>query len=418
MVLGATAAALGGCSGDRRQSVILISIDTLRPDRLGYHGYRRDTSPAIDEFAAGGVRFSTCYSVSGWTLPSMATILTGEYPKDHGATDFHWSIDPMLPSLATILRREGYDTRAYVSHVFLKPIYGFGEGFASFDFSVLNLGEPHEVSSGKELTDIVISELPAAKKPFFIWVHYFDPHFVYLAHPDWAGWGDDDSDRYDQEVAFTDRHVSRLLDAIERRGLLDETIVVLTSDHGEEFGEHGGAYHETLHGEVVRCPLVIHAPGLEPGVNETIAEQIDFLPTILGLLRLPAPEGLPGKDLFSGRRSGPIFFERDRPFPWVERAVLDGNHKLVVIEVSDSTKIPQTSHGNYQPVLNVVPGVYMYDVSKDPGETRNIFDEEDPRAKQLLSLLARQFAAPGRKTHEVEVDEELTRKLRSLGYIR
>ncbi len=418
ILTGVLAFALSGCSAEKRYSVILICVDTLRPDHLGYNGYTRNTSAALDALAREGVRFNTCYSVAGWTLPSMATILTGVYPRDHGATDFHWSMDPAVPTLASILRRQGYDTRAYVSHVFLKPIYGFGEGFRSFDYSVLNVGNPHEVSTAKELTDLVIADLPATKKPFFIWAHYFDPHFAYLSHTEWAQFGDRDVDRYDQEVAFTDRHISRLLDELKRRGLDDETIVVFTADHGEEFGEHGGGYHDTLHEEVVRCPLVIRAPFLTPGVNETIAEQIDFVPTILGLLKIPVPEGLPGKDLFSGRPSGPIFFERDRPFPWTERGVLDGGVKLFVVELSDSAKIPQASHLNYAPVRNVVPGVYMYDLSKDPRETRNLFDESDPRAKELLSLLTKQFATPARKTHEVEVNEEITKKLRSLGYIR
>jgi arylsulfatase A-like enzyme len=418
MLLGVLAFALSGCSGEKRYSIILICVDTLRPDHLGYNGYSRNTSPALDSLAREGVRFNTCYSAAGWTLPSMATILTGVYPRDHGATDFHWSMDPAVPTLASMLRSRGYDTRAYVSHVFLKPIYGFGEGFHSFDFSVLNVGNPHEVSTAKELTDLVIADLPAVKKPFFIWAHYFDPHFAYVSHSEWAEFGDREVDRYDQEVAFTDRQISRLLDELKRRGLDDETIVVFTADHGEEFGEHGGSYHDTLYEEVLRCPLVIRAPFLTPGVNETVAEQIDFVPTILGLLKIPAPEGLPGKDLFSGRRSGPIFFERDRPFPWTERGVLDGGEKLFVVELSDSAKIPQASHLNYAPVRNVVPGVYMYDLSKDPREMHNVFDESDPRAKELLSLVAKQFATPGRRTHEVEVNEEITKKLRSLGYIR
>jgi len=420
VLIGAAAVSLvGGCSREKQPNVLLICVDTLRPDHLGYAGYTRQTSPTIDAIAAEGVRFKTCYSVSGWTLPSMATIMTGAYPKDHGATDFHWSIAPQLPTLAGTLRKAGYDTRAYVSHVILKPIYGFGDGFGSFDFSVLNVGHPHDVSTGRELTDLVIADLPKTKQPFFFWVHYFDPHFAYLEHADWKHFGDRDIDRYDQEIAFTDREISRLVAELKRRGMYDDTIIVLTSDHGEEFGEHGGSYHETLYQESLLCPLVIRAPSLKPGESETIAEQTDLFPTVLGLLKIPAPAGLPGKDLFSAsREQGPIFFERDRPFPWVQRGVIAGRDKLFVVELADSSKIPLTSHGNYAPVVNVVPGVYMYDLVADPRETRNLYNEEDPRGKELLSLLARQFAAQGKKTHPVEVDEELKKRLRSLGYIR
>ncbi len=418
-VAGALSLFFQGCSREKQYNVLLICVDTLRPDRLGYNGHRRKTSPTIDKLAAEGVRFEKCYSVSGWTLPSMATILTGAYPRDHLATDFHWAMDPTLPTLAAILRKQGYDTRAYVSHVFLKPIYGFGDGFGSFDFSVLNVGHPHDVATASELTDLAIADLPKTKKPFFFWVHYFDPHAKYLAHGEWASFGDTDIDRYDQEIAFTDFHISRLIAELKRRGMYDDTIIVFTSDHGEEFGEHGGDYHETLYDEVLLSPLVIVAPFLEPGVNQTVAEQTDYLPTILGLLKIPAPPKLPGKDLFAtSRETGPIFLERDRPWPWVLRGVIDGHDKLFVVEVADSAKIPVASRGNYSDVVNVIPGVYMYDLLQDPGEKRNIYTETNPRARELLALLARQFASPRERVHRVEVDEELNKKLRSLGYIR
>jgi arylsulfatase A-like enzyme len=421
-----TAAAVGlffqGCAREAREqryNVLLLCVDTLRPDRLGYMGHARDTSPAIDQLAAEGVRFEKCYSVSGWTLPSMATILTGMYPRDHLATDFHWSMDPALPTMAGILRAQGYDTRAYVSHVLLKPSYGFGDGFAKFDYSVLDVGHPHRVSTAKELTDLVIADLPITQKPFFMWVHYFDPHAEYLSHKEWAHFGDTPIDRYDQEIAFTDFHIGRLIEELKRRKMYDDTIIVFFSDHGEEFGEHGGSLHETLYDEVLLCPLVIAAPHLQPGVNRTVVEQIDFLPTVLGLLNIPAPDGLPGRNVFKavGQR-GPIFLERDRPWPWVLRGVIDDNIKLFVVAVADTAKIPVTSRGNYAEVVNVIPGIYMFDRLTDPGETQNIYSRTNPRAHQLTAILSRYIEAPRERGNPVEVDEELNRKLRSLGYIR
>ena len=407
------------CSPQKKYNVLLICVDTLRPDRLGYNGHFRNTSPTIDRLSSEGVRFEKHYSVAGWTLPSMATILTGTYPRDHGATDFHWSVAPDLPTLAGVLKREGYDTRAYVSHVVLKPAFGLAEGFKSYDYSVLNIGHPHDVSTSKELTDLVLADLPKIKKPFFIWAHYFDPHFAYLPHGEWAYFGNRDIDRYDQEIAYTDYHISRLLDELKRRGMYNDTIIVFTSDHGEEFGEHGGSFHETLHEEVLLVPLVIRAPFLEPGVNRTVVEQIDFMPTILGLLKIPPPGGLPGKDLFAGGNlAKPIFLERDRPWPWVQRGVIDGHDKLFVVELADTSKIPAGSRGNYAPITNVEAGIFMYDLARDPKETRNLYAESNPRAKELLSLLARQFAGPRPKVHRVEADEELNKRLRSLGYIR
>lgn len=408
-----------GCSRETRPNVLLICVDTLRPDRLGYMGNTRATSPAIDKLAAEGVRFDTCWSASGWTLPSMATIFTGMYPRDHLATDFHWSMDPALPTMAGILRGQGYDTRAYVSHVILKPTYGFGDGFKSFDYSVLDVGNPHKVSTAKELTDLAIAGLRETEKPFFMWVHYFDPHAEYLSHEEWAHFGDRDIDRYDQEIAFTDFHISRLLDELKRKGMYDNTIIIFTSDHGEEFGEHGGAYHETLYDEVLRCPLVIKAPNLQPGVSKTVVEQIDFLPTVLGLLQISAPAGLPGRNVLEPLRPAEmIFLERDRPWPWVLRGVINGDTKLFVVDVADSARIPLASRGNYADVTNVVPGVYLFDRSLDPGEQRNLYTEVNPRASELIRILAGHFAAPRGAGHPVEVDEELNKKLRSLGYIR
>lgn len=408
-----------GRSTDRPQNVLLITVDTLRPDHLAYSGYRRPTSPTIDRLAGEGVVFPVGYSVAGWTLPSIATILTGRYPRDHGATDFHWSVDLSIPTLASILRSHGYDTRGFVSHIILTPQYGVAEGFHSYDASVLNVGHPHDVSTGRQLTDLVIRETQDLEEPYFLWVHYFDPHFRFLPHSQWSAFGSRDEDRYDQEIAFTDSQIGRLLSDLEKRGLDDHTVVVFTSDHGEEFGEHGGKYHYTLYDEVMRTPLIIKAPSIVPGVSETVAQQIDIVPTVLSLLGLDRDPALPGKDLLADNVADrPVFMERDRPPPYNQRGVILGNYKLTVIELADTASIPRTSQGTYAPVVNVIPGIYLYDLDKDPMETNNIFDENDPKARELLVLLAEHFADRSVAAHEVKVDETLRDKLRSLGYVR
>jgi arylsulfatase A-like enzyme len=403
---------------DRPYNVLLITVDTLRPDRLGYAGHTRDTSPTIDKLAKEGLVFPESYSVSGWTLPSIATIITGRYPRDHGATDFHWAVDVSLPTLAGILRREGYDTRGYVSHLILTPQYGIAGGFQSYDFSVLGAGHPHDVSTGRQLTDLVIAELKDIEKPYFLWVHYFDPHFQYLPHATWRSFGASDLDRYDQEIAFTDSQISRLLSHLKRHRLYDNTIIVFTSDHGEEFGEHGGKYHYTLYEEVMRAPLIINAPFIEPGVDSSIVEQTDLLPTIMTMLGLEEDDTLPGRNLLiPNTRERPVFMERDRPPPFNQRGVIKGNYKLTVVELADTASIPRKSRGTYAPVVNVEPGIYMYDIAADPGETRNIYSEDNPKARELLVILAEHFAGKKRPLHEVEVDEKLRKKLRSLGYL-
>jgi arylsulfatase A-like enzyme len=414
----ASSALLAGCTKtDKPYNLVLITVDTLRPDRLGYGGNPRDTSPVIDRLAAEGVVFTNSYSQSGWTLPSIATIFTGHYPKDHGATDFHWSLDVKLPTLAGILRRNGYDTKGYVSHVMLTPTYGVADGFASYDYSVLDVGDPHDVSTARELTDLAVVGVKRATKPYFLWVHYFDPHFEYLSHPAFASFGNSDIDRYDGEIAHTDYYIGKLLHNLPDK---DHTVIVFTSDHGEEFGEHGGVFHYTLHQEVMRVPLVIKAPFLEPRMDDSINDQTDLLPTMLGLLGIEPPEGLPGRDLFGPPPAEwrPIYIERDRPPPWRQRGMIEDGMKLVFIEEVDSTLIPPASRGTHVPVTNVHPGTYLFDLSKDPGEMHNVFNASDTRALELLGRMMTHFSQRKYEEAGVEVDQELLEKLRSLGYVK
>ncbi len=410
----ALAIAVAGCGGSKRPNLVLITVDTLRPDHLGYNGYARATSPRIDRLAGDGVVFTDAMSVAGWTLPSVATILTGQYPMVHGATDFQWTLDPSLPTLASILRQNGYDTFGFVSHVMLTPEYGMGDGFAHFDFSVLNAGNPHLLSTSQPLTDLALEGLRDAKKPYFLWVHYFDPHFEYLPHAEFP-FGNTDVDRYDSEIAYTDYYIDTLLKAVDR----GNTVIVFTADHGEEFGEHDGKYHYTLHGEVMRVPLVIKAPSLTPHKDDTLCEQIDLLPTMLKLLGIDAPEGLPGRDLFGAARpaGAPAFIERDRPPQWHQRGVVVGTKKLFVVEDADTTLVPANNRREEIPVENVHPGIYLYDMATDPGETKNLFSRDDPNSLALLGMVTAHFAQGAAHGQPVEVDPDLLEKLRSLGYV-
>jgi arylsulfatase A-like enzyme len=406
-------------SSDKPYNVLLVSVDTLRPDRLGYVGHQRQTSPNIDKLAKEGLVFTNAYSQSGWTLPSMATILTGRYPKDHGATDFHWGMNKRLPTLASILREHGYDTRGYVSHLVLTPRYGLNKGFGKYDYSVLNYGNPHYVATSSQLTDLVLRDLRDIEEPFFFWVHYFDPHFEYLSHQHWAHFGNSPIDRYDQEIAFTDYHIGRILSYLRQLDLYDNTIIIFTSDHGEEFGEHGSKYHYTCYEEILRVPLIIKAPFLEPGISTTVAEQIDFLPTILAMLNIEPVKDYPGRNLLvETQDDSVVFIERDRPPGFKQRAVICGRHKLIRIEATDIEKIPPNSRATFSEVENVKPGIFMFDLSRDPNEQESIFSPGNGRAEKLLAILAAHFAGQKMPTQEIEIDEEMRRKLRSLGYIQ
>jgi arylsulfatase A-like enzyme len=411
---------LVGCSDPiGPANVVLITVDTLRPDRLHYNGYARPTSPALDQLAAEGLVFPISYSVSGWTMPAIASILTGRYPKDHLATDFRLAIDSGTPTLAELLKHQGYTTKAYVSHFMLNEGNGFARGFDVFDVSVIAKGSPHNSSSSKEITDLALAGIRDAQSPYFIWAHYFDPHFEYLVQPAFSLFGTSEGDLYDQEIAFTDLHIGRLLDELED----DNTIVIFTADHGEEFGEHSGSYHYTLHDEVMRTPFIIKAPMLradERGVDvETgVVEQTDIVPTLLALLGIEADPKLPGRDLLKAAEPGrPAFFERDRPPPWRQRGVRVGDRMLFVVDEYPMESIPRSKRGTHVPVLNVKPGTYLYDLASDPEERINLYDENDAKSLELLGLVAAHFQDSRSPTSEIELDEKTREKLRALGYI-
>jgi arylsulfatase A-like enzyme len=421
-VLAAAAAAwaLGACARDPAgPNLVIVSVDTLRPDRLSYNGHARATSPTLDALAREGVVFERCYSQSGWTLPSMATVLTGRHPRQHGAIDFGRRIDPALPTLASLLGAEGYETLAFVSHVLLTPATGMDTGFETFDDSVLDVGHPHEVSTGKQLTDLALAALERTREPFFLWVHYFDPHWVYQDHAAWD-FGSTGSDRYEEEIAYTDLEIARLLGGLDAKGVRARTAIAFVADHGEEFGEHGGYQHQTLHDEVTRVPLILVAPSLAPARVAAPVQQVDLLPTLLALVGAPVPAGLPGIDLLAGVPAGrPVFLERDRPVEYRQRSVVAWPYKLTLVEPVDVSGYPPgLPRDKPEAIAHVVPGAFLYDLAADPGETVNLYAESHPQALELTRLLREHFADDrGLAGDAAEIDARLLQQLDQLGYV-
>lgn len=314
----ALACFVASCSdAPKRPNILLISIDTLRADRLGCYGYARNTSPSIDAFAAQATVFDAAHSSSAWTLPSLCTLMTGLAPSTHGATQ----LDSLLPAeqrtLAEHLLRSGYDTAIVASHAFLTEHYGLQQGFnlvdedlvvAASDFN-RSITSPAVSDRGIRFLDAKALDAQAGHdttNPWFLWLHYFDPHAEYMQH---AGVSerfgtDTQSNLYDGEIAFTDAHVGRVLEALQNNGLADNTLVIVTADHGEEFGEHGQQRHGShLHQEVVRVPLIVRLPQHLRQVSGQLARvpavvgTIDLLPTILDVCTLPVPTGLHGQSL-------------------------------------------------------------------------------------------------------------------------
>jgi arylsulfatase A-like enzyme len=327
---------------------VLVSIDTLRADHLGVYGHDRATSPRIDRLAAEGAFFESAYSHAPKTAPSHMSLMTGVHPDAHGVMNLGAGVDarlsPRIPTLAEILRSAGYRTSAVTGGGNVHGDLGFGRGFEAYEHSD---GDAAAIF-GRALERLDALAAPGAagtRAPFFLFVHTFQVHDPYLPPPaqralfadpgyagrivsdaerlgalagsDWSArhrafWAGVDArspadlrhlvDLYDACIRFTDDELGRLLDRLDALGLAGETLVVVLSDHGEEFLEHGRFGHDALFEELLRVPLVVRVAdaerrGLRRGRVREVVRLVDVLPTVLDLVGLPAPEHLEGRTL-------------------------------------------------------------------------------------------------------------------------
>lgn len=291
-------------------NVLLVTIDTVRADHFGAYGYERATTPNIDALAADGIVFDNAWAHAPSTRYSMPAILTGRYPLH---VYYDYSINPwpgLLPradTIAEVMSRRGLRTAAVTNHWYFAPVREMDQGFDSYDNSNARLHrqDPRlgpassSGSSSAEQTDAALEALEAfGDERFFLWVHYYDPHFTYERHEGIESFGGSEVDLYDHEVLFTDHHVGRLFTALRDRGLYDETIVVVTGDHGEGFGEHGVTQHGYhLYAAQTKVPLIMRIPGVAPRRVSTAAGHVDILPTLANLAGATPSEDMMGRSL-------------------------------------------------------------------------------------------------------------------------
>jgi arylsulfatase A-like enzyme len=399
-------------------------VDTLRADHTSAWGYGRETSPVLERLAASGRRYAHATSQAAWTTASIGSLMTSQYPSIIGLDRERVAMPRDVTTLAEVLHDHGLRTGAVVSHSFCSDEYNFDQGFDSFDDSNV-LG--HVGVSSPGVTEEAIGFLEQhAKEPFFLWVHYFDPHFAYTLH---EGYDFDPGSTYDgpvrnemryaqlndltlgprdvqelhrfydSEISWTDHHLGMLLDELDRLGIADRTMVVFTADHGEEFLDHGRIGHaKTVYEESVHVPLVVRCPHWSPGVVETPVANLDIFPTVLACLGIRAPWGLEGRAL------GP----RDpRPRPILTQvakgraglAVVQGDHKLV-----------RRKEGAYE----------LYDLAADPLEQHDLAPAGGELYEDLVEQVeafATRLAEEKRKGAKVKIDEEEADQLEALGYI-
>lgn len=398
-----------------RPNVVLITIDTLRPDHLHCYGYNQIETPNIDSIAADGIRFEQAYTPVPITLPSHSVILTGTYPTMSGMHDFSGNnLSPEQPTLATVLRARGYDTGAVIASAVLDRRFGLNQGFDfyydHFDFS--RLAETNLDLMERPANQVIDQALAwlakPRKKPFFLWVHLYDPHHPYKPPPPF----DEKykTNLYDGEIAFTDTQLGRLLRYLREHGLYHQTLLVLSGDHGEGLGEHGEkthgffVYNSTLH-----VPLLVKPPRAQKVLRKVQADPVslvDLMPTVLGLLTVPPPEKAQGKNL-AGRllygtemKGSPLYSETYLPrihFNWSELRGLEvpGYHFI------DG------------------PKAELYDLSHDPNELNNLYAEKQAVSGELRSQLTsvvRQYTSDRPLAQKSLLDPELAQRLQSLGY--
>ena len=279
-------------------SVLFILIDTLRADHLGAYGYERDTSPTMDHLAETGVRFAAQQSQSSWTKTSMAAIWTGIFPHRTGILRYNHVLPESALMPAEALQEVGFTTAGIWRNGWVSPTFGFHQGFESYHRPALGarIGlrpdesrNPYErvMGSDIEVTDSALEFLRTnGDDRFFLYVHYMDAH-QYMSDAESAIFGSSYMDLYDNAIHWTDRHVAGLLGYLDEAGLRDKTIVVIASDHGEAFGEHGREGHaKDLHWEVTHVPWIVSFPfSLREGiVVESLTANVDIMPTLLDLL--------------------------------------------------------------------------------------------------------------------------------------
>jgi arylsulfatase A-like enzyme len=449
-LLGAALALLPlGCRREepRPRNVIFILVDTLRADHLGVYGYPRPTSPNLDAFARDAVVFRQARSQASCTYPSVNSILTSRYPAPFlGQPGQALGIPAAIPSIAEVLQARGYDTVAVSASAVVRqspsrfnPGGGFGRGFALF----------HEDCVWKSAACVnreAFAHLrPQSEKPLFLYLHYLDPHgpyappsgfrgpfsgapgaartdksFIRAGNPnpigDWLYKGAPDPgltpadrqaliDRYDDEIAFFDSELARLLARIREAGLLEDSILVIAADHGEEFLEHGHVKHcRNLFDTSTHTPLLMRIPGVSPGEVAAPVENVDIVPTLLDYLGIETV-GL----VMEGKSLRPLLEKGDDP---------KGNERR---QFASQGPWRSVSDGRYKLIHDLAAGQFaLYDLAADPGEKRDVLRAERRtfhRLREDLTAWLGRAEGQWAASESVKRGDEAEKKLRSLGYL-
>jgi arylsulfatase A-like enzyme len=392
--------------------IFLITIDTLRADHVHCFGYEHIQTPALDGLAGDGIRFTQAFTPSPITNTSHVTILTGLMPSTHGVTDFAMPLAATHPTLAELLKKRGYHTAAFIGSIILDSksfAPGLDRGFDFYDNFPQSTKDKSRWGRLERRGMVVTQHAEAwlsthSAGPHFVWVHFYDPHDPYEPPPPYSQIYKDRL--YDGEIAYADSALASFVAYLKKRGLYENSIVIVVGDHGEGLGEHREETHGIfLYDSTTHVPLVVKLPG-RSGAGKLIEDQVrtlDILPTVLGLLQMPAPERLDGESLQSyladdnsGNRVA--IGETDYPlhFGWAPLRSMRG----------DGFKFIEA------------PKPELYDLRRDPGELQNAYAPWDATVQKFRTALSEwRSKTPGSEPSAGSVGQNTREELKALGYL-
>ncbi len=423
----------------REPNVLILVVDTLRSDYTAIGNETISTTPNLkNKLMPDSMYFSNAFSNSPWTLPSVSSLLTSQYPSRINIHNLVSRLDEKHLTLTEILKDRGYFTYGAVSHLLLQQKYGLHQGFNIYNEN--NISSEffnHNSISSPGITDDAIQFIRKHKnKKFFMLLHYFDPHYIYINHePSTSYSGEFTSrdisylrdlirenkytkqdidylkDSYRSEIVFTDYHIGKVIDELKSKNIYDKTLIVFTSDHGEEFVEKGWLGHSTtVYNEQIKIPLLIKLPLTKrsfttPSPNQYISN-IDIAPTVLNVIGIPSPHHFQGEDIFLKTTDGSFIFTEV-----TQREYGDFIDKACVI------------NNGWKLIFNFVTKKYeMYNLEEDGEESKNSIGSHKDIERMLKMKLAKWSNANRKKQKSIKKRDTLTdqekKKLKSLGYIK
>ncbi len=404
--------ALGSCQSQHTQrplNLVLVTIDTLRADRLGCYGNSKIETPNLDKLAQAGTLFENAVTHAPLTAPSHASMFTGMYPTVHKVRDTGgFVLQERHTTLAEVLQQKGWDTAAFVGASVLKKSFGFAQGFAVYDDQMPKPGAAGETGEfperrAGEVVDRAIQWLGVQSgKPFFLWVHVFDPHSPY--DPPAPFRQKYDGRPYDGEVAYTDRQLGRLFETIAKKSTPESTVIAVLSDHGESLADHGEFTHGVfLYDSTLRIPFLMSGPGVPKALRvKQQARTVDLTPTLMEVMGMKPPPGMQGASLV------PVFTGKETPAAVSYAETLFSKLNMGWSEL----RAIRTDRWKYIRA----PKPELYDLAADPGESSNVFASHPAEAQVLESKLRSIIGAP-EKVETSPVDRRIMDQLRSLGYL-